>query len=70
MRRIHVKNSILGNVKVLEKEKERKPQQIIEYENRERIPISRIIISGDNANMKSEKTSRDKLTNTEKGNNL
>lgn len=69
MRRIHVKNSILGNVKVREKEKERKPQHIIEYENRERIPISRIIISGDN-NMKSEKTSRDKLTNTEKGNNL
>lgn len=70
MRRIHVKNSILGNVKVLEKEKERKPQQIIEHENRERIPISRIIISGDNVNMKSEKTSRNKLTNTEKGNNL
>ncbi|XP_025263599.1 uncharacterized protein PF11_0213-like, partial [Camponotus floridanus] len=57
-----------GNVTVLEKEKERKPQHIIEYENRERIPISKIIISGDNVNMKSEKTSRDKLTNTEKGN--
>lgn len=65
-----MKNSILGNVKVLKKRKGRKSQQILEYENQERIPISRIIISGDKINVKSEETSRDKLTDTEKGNNL
>lgn len=70
MRRIHVKNSILGNVKVLKKKKERKPQQIIEYENQERIPSSRIIISGDNVDVESEERSRDKLTNNEIGNNF
>lgn len=70
MRRIQIKNSILGNVEVLKKKKERKPQQILEYENQERTPISRIIISGNKVNVNSEETSRDKLTDTEKGNNL
>lgn len=39
----------------------------MESENQERIPISRIIISGDKVNMKCGKINWDKIADTEEG---
>ncbi|XP_072759664.1 uncharacterized protein [Anoplolepis gracilipes] len=56
-----------GDVRVFSKKKERKSQQIIESENQEKIPISRIIISGNKVG-KSEKINWDKLADIEQEN--
>ncbi|XP_070170440.1 protein PFC0760c [Polyergus mexicanus] len=56
------------DVKVFKKKREKGPQQTIEFKNQERIPISRIIISGNKVNMKSEATNWDKSTDIEEGN--
>lgn len=66
---MQIKNFILEDVKVFKKKREKRPQQTIESKNQERIPISRIIISGNKVNMKSEETNWDKLTDIEEGNN-
>ncbi|XP_050449678.1 uncharacterized protein PF3D7_1120600-like [Cataglyphis hispanica] len=61
-------SNIEKDVKILKNKREREPQRTIKSENQEKSPISRIIISGNKVNMKSEETNSDKLTDIENGN--
>lgn len=67
---MQINNFILEDVKILKNKREKEPQQTIESENQEKSPISRIIISGNKVNMKSEEINWDKLTDIEEGNSL
>ncbi|KAL6446073.1 hypothetical protein ACFW04_001019 [Cataglyphis niger] len=61
-------SNIEKDVKILKNKREKEPQQTIKFENQEKSPISKIIISGNKVNMKSEEINWDKLTDIEKGN--